>query len=121
MLFFDTYALLEIIKGSPNYKGYLTEDFITTRLNLMELYYALLRLFDVKKAEHYFTLFLPACAPIDNETMKAAMRFRLVQRKQKNLISYIDCVGYFVALKHNMRFLTGEKHFKGLSNVEFVE
>ena len=121
MFFFDTYALIEIIKGNPNYKDYLKEEFITTRLNLMEFYYALLRLFNEKTAEHYFNTFLPSCVSVEDETIKAAMKFRLIQRKQKNLISYVDCVGYFVALKNNIRLLTGEKHFKGLKNVEFVE
>ena len=119
--FFDTYALIEIIKGNPNYKDYINEEFITTRLNLMELYYSLLRLFDEKIANHYFDIFLPSCIPIINDAIKAAMKFRLKQRGQKNLISYIDCIGYFIALENNVRLLTGEKHFLGLSNVEFVK
>lgn len=121
MLFFDTYALIELIKGNPHYQDYTKQSFVTTRLNLMELYYALLRLFDEKKADYYFDLFLPLCIPVKNNTIKAAMRFRLEQRKQKNLISYIDCIGYFVALESDVRLLTGEKHFLGLRNVEFVK
>ena len=31
--FFDTYALIEIIKGNPNYHSYTKEEFITTKLN----------------------------------------------------------------------------------------
>ncbi len=121
MYFFDTYALIEIIKGNQDYGDYANQRFITTRLNLMELYYNLMRLFDEKKAEHFFNIFLPSCVPVGNDTIKAAMRFRLQQRKQRNLISYIDCVGYFVALKNNIRLLTGEKHFIGLRNVEFIK
>jgi|TARA_Y100000310_G_C20570692_1_gene757856 predicted nucleic acid-binding protein len=120
MLFFDTYALIEIIEGSPPYQKYAKEEFITTKYNLMELYYILLRTLGAKKAEHYFNTFLPSCVPVEDETLKAAMRFRVVQRKEKNLISYVDCVGYFVALQYGVRFLTGEKHFKNLQHVEFV-
>ena len=120
MFFFDTYALIEIIKGSPAYSEYVKDSFITTRLNLMELYYSLLRLFDEKTAEHYYNIYKPSCVLIRDKTLKAAMRFRLMQRKQRNLISYVDCIGYFMALEYNMRFLTGEKHFLGLKNVEFV-
>lgn len=120
MYFFDTYALVEIIKGNPNYKEYANEEFIITKLNLMELYYCLLRLFDERRANYYYNLFLPSCVPVEDETIKNAMKFRLQQRKQKNLISYIDCIGYVVALKHNIRLLTGEKHFLGLNNVEFL-
>lgn len=118
--FFDTYALIEIIKGNHRYKEYEKEEIITTRLNLMELYYSLLRLFNERVAEQYFNFFLPSCVPIENNIIKTAMKFRLEQRKKKNLMSYIDCISYFVALQNNVRLLTGEKHFLGLKNVEFV-
>jgi len=119
--FFDTYALIEIIKGNPNYKDYAKEEFITTKFNLIELYYALLRIYNEKTADHYFDFFLPSCVPLNNSTIKAAMKFRLEQRKKRNLISYVDCIGYFIALENNIRLLTGEKHFLGLKNVEFVK
>lgn len=119
--FLDTYALIEIIRGNPAYKPYSKERFITTRLNLMEMYYSLLRLFDEKTAKQYFDFFLPSCVPVSDEAIKAAMKFRLEQRKIKNMISYIDCVGYFTAIEKNVRLLTGEKHFLGLGNVEFVK
>lgn len=119
--FFDTYALIEIIKGNPDYKDYAKEEFITTRFNLMELYYSLLRLFNENLAEHYFDIFLPSCVPVGDNTIKVAMKFRLEQRKKQNLISYVDCIGYLVALENNIRLLSGEKHFLGLKNVEFVK
>src|SRR3989338_6850856 len=119
MYFFDTYALIEIIKGNPNYKEYLNEEFITTRFNLMELYYSLLRLFNEQTAERYFDLFFPKCVSVKNETIKAAMKFRLVQRRKKNLVSYVDCIGYTISLENDIRILTGEKYFLGLRNVEF--
>jgi len=118
--FFDTYALIEIIKGNPGYKEYKKEEIITTRLNLMELYYSLLRLFNEQTADNYFNFFLPSCVPVENIIITTAMKFRLEQRKKRNLISYIDCIGYFVALQNNVRLLTGEKHFLELKNVEFV-
>jgi len=121
MLFFDTYALIEIIKGSSGYKPYIKEQFITTKYNLMELYYSLLRLFSEETAERYYNLFLSTCVTVSDPTIKAAMKFRLSQRKQGNLISYVDCIGYFVALENNVKLLTGEKHFRQLKNVEFVE
>jgi|SRR3989338_4606225 len=176
MFFFDTYAIIEIIKGNINYKKYSNKPFITTIYNLMELYYALLRLYDENKAEKYFEFFRPACVPVHDNTVKAAMKFRLIEmseiatrnlpasarskraisehaqkhaphsskmqrifecaqkskeisdisagsvfdRKKGNLISYVDCIGYVVALEKNVLFLTGEKHFKELKNVEFV-
>lgn len=121
MFFFDTYALIEIIRGNPSYSDYAKEQFITTRLNLMELYYTLLRLFGEEKADNYFNIFLPSCVPVKNDIIKSAMKFRLEQRMKKNLISYVDCISYFVALGSNVRLLTGEKHFLGLKNVELVK
>ena len=119
--FFDTYALIEIIKGNPNYKEYSKGEFITTRFNLMELYYGLLRLFNEGVADRYFNTFLPSCVPVSDNTIKVAMKFRFEQRKNGNLISYVDCISYFVALENNIRLVTGEKHFLGLRNVEFVK
>ena len=109
--FFDTYALIEIIKGSPNYKDYSGYKFITTRFNLMELYYGLLRLFNEMVADRYFSTFLPSCIPVSDDTIKAAMKFRFEQRKKGNLISYVDCIGYIMALENDIRLVTGEKHF----------
>ena len=121
MFFLDTYALIEIIRGNPNYETYKDKQFITTKLNLMELYYALLRLFDEKTADHYYTIFNPTCVPFSDESIKAAMKLRLQQREKKNLMSYVDAVGYIIALQQDIQILTGEKHFLGLRNVEFVQ
>lgn len=120
MFFLDTYAIIEIIKGNVHYQKYASRPFITTIYNLMELYYALLRLYDEKKAEKYFDFFRPACVPVHDKDIKTAMKFRLMERKKRNLISYIDCIGYCVALEYNVTFLTGEKHFRQMRNVEFV-
>lgn len=121
MHFLDTYALIEIIKGNPDYKKYIKQPCITTAYNLMELYYALLRLYNEKTAENYYEHFRPICVPVREKTIKESMKFRLVQRKNGNLISYIDCIGYYVALELGIKFLTGEKHFKKLRNVEFIQ
>lgn len=42
-LFADTYALVEILKGNPNYRKYSGKALITTEFNLLELSYALYR------------------------------------------------------------------------------
>ena len=41
--FFDTYAFFEILNGNQNYSKYLKVVGATTKLNLMELHYGLLR------------------------------------------------------------------------------
>ena len=32
-----------------------------------------------------------------------------------------DAIGYTIAKKYNIRFLTGDKDFEGMENVEFVK
>ena len=42
-------------------------------------------------------------------------------RKIKRKPSYIDCIGYMVAKRLNIKFLTGDKDFEDLDNVKFVK
>ena len=121
MFFLDTYALIEVVEGNPSYKEYVGMGYVTSKLNLMEFYFIVLRKHGEKMAEKYYEFFSSSCMPFDDETIKNAMKFRLVQRSQKNLISYIDCVGYVLSLQYDIRFLTGEKHFLRLRNVEYVQ
>ena len=56
---------------------------------------------------------------IDDETLKEAMKFRKELKKRD--VSYTDSIGYIYAKRHNMKFLTGDKEFENLENVEFVK
>jgi len=118
--FFDTYAFYEIIEGNLEYKPY-TKDVavITTKLNLMELYYGLFILYGKETAEKYFDEFVEYCIDIDDTTIKQAMEFRSLH-KRRNL-SYIDCLGYILAKNRNIKFLTGDKEFSEFDNVKFVK
>ena len=118
--FFDTYAFYELIKGNPNYKKYEKEiSLITTKLNLMELHYGLLRDEGEEIAEIYYDKFLKFCVEIDDDTIKTANTFRLKNYKRK--LSHVDCLGYILAKKLNAKFLTGDEQFKDFENVEFVK
>lgn len=117
--FFDTYAFYELIKGNPNYKKYEKGlSVITTKLNLMELHYGLLRDEGKDVAENYFNKFLEFCIEIEDEIIKEANEFKLKNYKRE--LSYIDCIGYIIARKHNAKFLTGDIQFEKMENVEFV-
>jgi len=119
-LFFDTYALFEIIKGSKNYENYARGiSIITTKLNLLELHYALLRVKGKEEADFYFEEFNQFCVRYNDEVLKEASEFRLNNYKRD--LSYIDCVGYIVARKLGVKFLTGDQQFKEFDNVEFVK
>ncbi len=118
--FFDTYAFFEIIKGNPNYTNYSKEvSVVTTKMNLMELYYWLLRRKGKQEADKYYLKFSPFCIEIKDEIIKKACEFRL-KYKDKEL-SYIDCIGYIIALEKQIKFLTGDMGFENLDNVEYIK
>jgi len=52
--------------------------------------------------------------------IEGAMKLRLKLKKKGHDISYADAMGYYLAQKSNIKFLTGDKWFKGLEGVEFV-
>lgn len=116
--FYDTYALVEVFKGNPNYAGFVIEkDGATSRFNLMELYRFLLRTSGKKKANEHYDALLPFAVEFDDEDIKGAV---LLKEKNKDL-SYIDCLGYSLSLRLDLKFLTGDREFSGLKSVEFVK
>lgn len=122
MYFFDTYVLVEIYKGNPNYAKHLNSRFVTTLLNLMELYNTILKESSKNIAEPIFQRYLNKCVHITPSTLKEAVEFRLdFIKKTKYRISYVDAIGYIIAKKLNIKFLTGDEAFKNLENVEFIK
>ncbi len=118
--FFDTYALFELVKGNPNYEKYkIGVSIATTKLNLMELHYVLLRLKGKEEAEFYFNEFNQFCIRYNDEILKQANEFRFENYKRD--LSYVDCIGYIIAKKLGIKFLTGDGQFSGFENVEFVK
>lgn len=53
------------------------------------------------------------------EIVNKASKFRYQNRRKK--LSMTDCIGYIYAKENNLVFLTGDKEFNGLPNVEFVK
>ena len=117
--FFGTYAFVEILKGNPDYTKYEKVATVTTKMNLMELHFWLLREEGRETADHYYDKYEKYTVPIDSEIIKTANQFRLKHRKLK--LSYIDCLGYAIAKYANAMFLTGDRAFEGMENVEFVK
>ena len=117
--YFDTYALIEIIAGSSSYEKYRYVIIVTSRLNLMEVFYSLLHTHSLKEAKRYFNMFFPACIPVSNTTLQTAALFKFKNRKRR--LSYFDCIGYQIALELDIKFLTGDKEFKDFGNVEYVK
>lgn len=118
--FFDSYAFYEIINGNPSYKQFIENiGILTTKLNIMELYYGLLLRYNKAMANKYFDELIKYCIELDDETIKHACLFKLINKKLD--LSYVDCIGYIIAKQRNVRFLTGDKQFENLENVEFVK
>ncbi len=119
-LFFDTYALYEIINGNPTYKDYEKEiAIITSKLNLMKLHYGMLLLHGKEKADEYYEKFLEFAVEIEDGIIKMANYFRAEHKKRK--LSYVDYIGYIIAKLRNIKFLTGDIQFQDLENVQFVK
>lgn len=118
--FFDTYAFIEILQGNPRYDKYKKNIMITTtKFNLMELHYSLLRTFDINTANWNYNRLVNFCTKIDDDTIKKANEFKFLHKKRK--LSYVDCIGYVIAIKKGIKFLTGDIQFKDLDNVEYVK
>lgn len=116
--FFDTYALVELIRGSKNYEMFSEVNFRTTILNLYELYYSLLKDYNEDIASKYFNKFFPFIINVRKDHIFYASKFRLSNTKKD--ISYIDALGYAIAKLDGYKFLTGDKAFEFFDNVEFV-
>lgn len=117
--FADTYAIIEYLNGNEKYRRYFeNNEYIISRLNLMELYYSAL-LENPEIADTYFESFSSMEVDFTDETMKKAMKFRKEYKKLK--LSYADCIGYQIALEEKAKFLTGDKGFKKMENVEYVK
>jgi uncharacterized protein len=116
--FLDTYALIEILHGNPKYLKYTKKELFTTKLNLYELYYNLLKDFSEDKSRALFFQFTDFVIDVKDEHIFSAAHFKREHRKKG--ISYCDTLGYAIAEIEGMRFLTGDKEFKNVENVEFV-
>lgn len=117
--FLDTYAIIEMIKGNQNYSKYLNAESYTSVLNLYELYFNLLKEFGEEIAGLYFNKYLPIKLDIKDEDIPSGSEFKL--KHIKNNISYADALGYVIAARRGLKFLTGDKEFKNLPNVEFAK
>lgn len=54
---------------------------------------------------------------MSNQELKEAMDFKIKHKK----FSIPDVIGYIVAKRHKVKFLTGDEGFRHFPNVEFVK
>ena len=114
---FDNYALIEIIDGNENYKEYIDKKIIINDFIFAELCYVLTRE-GYPYTEKYFDRYAKFIIHATPNAIKKAMLFRYLNKKKR--MSMTDCISYFMAKELGIKFLTGDKEFEDLENVEFV-
>ena len=121
VIFLDTYAIIEIDKGNPNYKKYTLKPVsaVTTLLNLIEIHFVYSKNFGKKEADRIFNHIKKIVIPVNDSIIKEATNLKLAHRKKR--LSFADCVGYATSKKYSIKFLTGDYQFKNLPQVEFVK
>ena len=117
--FLDSYALIEITKENENYKKFKETNNMTTLLNLFEVHYILSKTTNEETANTIIEKLSHIVIHFDIEDVKLASHLRMKFIKKK--LSYIDCLGYAVSLKRRLVFVTGDKGFINLENVEFIK
>lgn len=115
--FFDAYALIRFHWGHPSYQRFEDVPIITERTHLYEFARAVLKT-DGGKAV------LPALArlnanrldPSDEDLLEASkLRARIVR------LSGADALGYVLAQREGLLFLTDDHAFRKMPGVEFIE
>jgi hypothetical protein len=114
--FYDTYALIELYEENPTYASYSAGAMHLTLLNLYEFGVFLFRAGQEAAIRPWFERLTPYIEEIDAETMHAAARLK----HEHGELSMTDCVGYISAQRLGIRFLTGDRAFRGLRDVEWV-
>lgn len=121
-VFADTFAIVEFLRGNAKFKRFFLEgSIIITKYNLAELYYGLLAELGEKQSDDYYNHFLPCCVDPEDLTIKSAMKLRLKLKKDGKNVSYANCIGYQLSMDLGIKFLTGDREFKGMPNVYFVK
>ena len=115
--FYDSYAIIEFLNGSPVYRPFFLEhDGVTTLYNVMEVCYIVLRDQGKEKAKKALDLLSSLVIHPTLDDAALAVTFRFANKEKR--FSYADCLGYILARRLGRRFLTGD--FAGLPNVELV-
>ena len=117
--FLDSYALIEIIKGNKNFEKFQHTKNFTGFMNLLEVHYRITGDFNSEKADKVIEHFKKLIVSAAFDDIKSASKFRVKNSKKK--FSYVDCLSYVISKRLGVKFLTGDKEFEDLENVEFVK
>ncbi len=117
--FFDSYAIIEIIKNNQNYQKFKELPVITDALNIAEVHYFLIEHAGEAEADKAIQSLNISLLDINKEIAVEASKLRFANKKLK--LSYADCLGYILSKKNNLIFVTGDDAFKNFDKVEFVK
>ena len=117
VFFFDTYAIIEIIRGNQNYKIYENSTVITSIFNLAELDYNLRKELTSEKVDKIISIYKDYTILVTIGDLKSASIFKSKNQK----MSLPDTIGYSISKRLNIKFLTGDEAFRDIPNVEFVK
>ena len=115
---FDTYAIIEIVRGNPNYIKYNDSEVIINNFIYAELCYNILKggKGNLKEIIEKYSKHINSVRP---EWIVDAMKFRLSWKDRKVSVTYF--FSYVMAKNLGIKFLTGDKEFKEVEGVEFVK
>ena len=116
VFFFDTCILLEIIRGNKQYERYKEAQCVTALINIAELNY-ILKKESSEEVANRITMYFKECVVL--ATWNDMISAGTIKRKNKEL-SLPDAIGYAIAQRLHIPFLTSDTDFKELPNVEFI-
>lgn len=119
MLSLDTYALVEINKGNPDYKEIAEQEFIVAEPTLAEFYYVLCRDYNEELAQIWLDRLRDCARPVQLNIWIKSMRYKKEHNKEN--LSFFDCVGYIFATENGHAFVTGDKQFEKKKGVRFIK
>lgn len=115
--FFDAYALLRVRAGHPAFERFSTEPVITDRGHLYEFARVMLDRAPAREVRASLrALRANVVEPNDDDLVEAAKLKRGHAR-----MSAQDALGYVLARREGLRFLTGDTAFQKMAGVEFVK
>lgn len=116
--FFDTHAMIEVSKGTESYAPFRDRPVFAHQSNIYEFIHKRLRDSREHEVRDIVRRMAPNLLEAETDDLFAASRFRMENVSSR--LSYVDALGYVLAKKHALRFLTGDRAFKGMENVEYV-
>ncbi len=114
----DTYALMEIMNGNSKFAHYLNLNFVIADITLAEFYGVILREENEDAADLWFNKLQSFTQEVSLAILIKAVKFRY-KNKDKNF-SWVDAIGYIFSKENNYLFVTGDKEFENLDDVEYI-